>query len=158
MKFNIFNLTLTSIFLIALFFNIPAYHRWLWDSILVNNASISAQMHHMDEDERMQSRYGPSYFSYMHAAETFRKYPDQNAVLLLPPNSLLKQEKIPDFQCVEPAEFYYFTGYEAVWATSPNVEKATWAIYINNHRVMLGRIKGPAQRDSIIADYKKFNY
>jgi len=56
----------------------------------------------------------------------------------------------------EPAVFYYFTGINSVWASSPNVEKANWAIYAGKTGVRVMQIKSKGQLDSLILIYKKF--
>jgi hypothetical protein len=159
MNYNKLNLTLTAVLIIALFFNLPQYHHWLWDNILNPNTSIQLQAAHLGETERMNARYGFSYKIYKNIEAAFKAHPSQTKnIVLLPPNGLLRQEKVKEYQSKEPSEFYYYTGCEAVWATSPDAEKATWAVYVAGNNIFTGKLKGKPQLDSLLAEYRKYNY
>ena len=151
------NLTLTSILLISLLFTIPVYNHWIFDNVLSPNARIKDQMTMMDDQKRMEYRFGATYIEYENITAVFKKINAKDVVLLLPPNDYLVEEKIKDFHSVEPAEFYYFTGYKAVWADSPDAGLANWAVVIHDHKAVLNKIRDKASLDLLLTEYKKYN-
>jgi hypothetical protein len=156
MKFYKINLALSAVLLICLFFMIAAYNHWLWTNIFNPDTDITEQMQHLDVNDRMATRFGATYLYYKKLTATFGNLHKEKVIVLLPPNELLKQQKIKDFHSPEPCEFYYFTGYEAVWANSPHAENANCYVYPRDHKIFLGKVNSQAQLDTVINYYKKY--
>ena len=157
MNYAKLNLTFTAILLISLFFVIPLYNQWLWGNVFSPNAEIRDQATRLDTKERQLEKYGSSYKIYMEAADAIKRSNTNNIIVLLPPNNYLIAQKIKNFRSVEPAEFYYFTGYKAVWTNSPGVEQANWAIVVvHNNQIVLHRIASKDELEDLITIYKPY--
>ena len=155
MMYNKFNLFLTAILAILLFFTLPANNRWLRNKILDNNTGFFDQVGHLSVEERKESRFGKSYQVYAQAAEKLSKY--TNVVLMLPPNEYLKRLNIDDVEMTEPAIFFYFTGVNAVTCNSQDAGRANWALVPKEGKLVVRKIRTRPQLDSIIAIYKPFS-
>jgi len=112
------------------------------------------QMEKLDVDYRNHYRFGATYSFDKDIQRTLEG--KKNVILLLPNNAYMKSINVTTLDMQEPAVFYYFTGINAVWASSPNVEQANWAVFAGKTGVRVLEIKSQGQRDSIISLYKKF--
>jgi hypothetical protein len=156
MHFKI-NLTMVSILLIVLFFNLPFYNNWLNTNLLNPQMNIVEQSKHMGLEERKTLKYGYSYLIYKEIVKACEGANIANSLVLLPPDAYLKKERITDLVVVEPSIYYYFTGQKAVWYNSPNVQQANCAIAPGpNHKVMLRKINGKEDLNQILDIYRKY--
>ncbi len=152
-----FNLTLTAIFVVLLFFQVPFYNEWLYGKVINVNNSIFDQMQNLDTSYRKAYRFGGSYLAYQDMKTKLTKMGGGAVTLLLPPNDYLKAMGVNDISMCEPAEFYYFTGLNSVWANSPDVARANWAVVaMKGKGISLMKIKSKPQLDSLITQYKPF--
>jgi len=155
MNYNKLNLTLAAVLLIVLFFIVPANNHFLYDNILSPDTDIGGELSHMSVAERMADRFGGPYGDYMGIATFFDHNHIRDPLLLLPPNGYLMSQHAL-FKTIEPAEFYYFTGYRSVLVNSPDVRQADWTVYIHDRRPVLVRIKNAQQIDTLLDFYKKY--
>jgi len=151
-------LFVAALLVIVLFFTIPQYYRWLFSFILKPPISYATQFGHLDPEERRASRYGNSYHVYMEAVNLFQRLQVTDPVILLPPVGFLTKCGAVNVETVEPAQFYYFTGCKAVFASSPNVGLATWVMLPGKeiNSAMLRKINGMEDRDSLIKIFLQF--
>ena len=116
------------------------------------------QMQNLDTTYRKQYRFGGSYMLYKDIARVLGTHDSaKGVVLLLPTTDYLRANNITESDMPEPAVFYYFTGITSVWANSPDVQRANWALLASKKtgmRVM--DIKTKPQLDSLIFMYKKY--
>src|SRR6185437_16277281 len=98
--------------------------------------SISEQVSHLSVEERMQYRFGASYGVYQAIVKMVKSANDPNPIILIPTNSYVRAMKVGgDFNMVEPAVFYYFTGLKGVIATSPDVDRANWVLLVEGQQM-----------------------
>ena len=154
MLYNKFNLFLTAVLAILLFFVLPANNGWLYQKVLNSNVTFTDQVQHLSTLERNQSRFGKSYDFYLLTAKKLAPAP--NVLLMLPPNDYLKKVNVAEIEMPEPAIFYYFTGLSAVTTASDEVLRANWALVPMNGTIALRKIKNRQQLDSLIALYKQY--
>lgn len=143
---------------ICLFFTIPEYRIWLTGNILNPPVSYQEQFSHQDPEERRVLRYGNTYRMDMQTADFFRQNNLQDVLLLLPPTEYLKANGVVNFSVVEPAMFYYYTGYKSVGPYSADVEKANWVMVPKPPIVMLRRIYNRADLRQLLTQYKPYMY
>ena len=157
MFFKKFNLTLTSVLIIILFFTIQFYSDWLSGKVLNENNNMLKQMDHLDTTYRKAYRWGGSYIAFQDIKNKLEKNGGTNVTLLLPTTEYLRAQGVNDMDMVEPSVFYYFTGINSVWANSPEVAKANWAVVaIKGRGVSLKRIKEKPELDTLISQYIKY--
>jgi hypothetical protein len=160
MNFTKFNLLLTASLIVILYFMVPFYNEWLWGAnakVLNVNNSMLDQAQNLDTSYRKAYRFGGSYLAYQDMKAKLLKAGGGNVILLVPTTEYLKSLGINDLSMCEPSEFYYFTGLNSVWATSPEVERANWAVIAARGRgISLKRIKTKPELDSLITLYKPF--
>ena len=155
MNFYKFNLLLTSVLLIVIYFKIPFYEEWLLTKAASPNNNMFEQMQNLDIKYRYQYRFGSDYMVYKDMQRILSTHKD--VVLLLPTTEYLRSVNITNVNMSEPATFYYYTGLKSVWANSPDVEKANWAFVASKKTGMrVVDIKSKPQLDSLITSYKKF--
>ena len=159
MSFTKFNLLLTATLIVILYFMIPFYNDWLWGpnaKVLNVNNSMLDQAKNLDTSYRKAYRFGGSYIAFQDIKNKLNKL-GGNVTLLLPTTDYLKAQGITDLSMCEPSEFYYFTGINSVWANSPEVERANWAVVAARGRgISLKRIKAKPELDSLITQYKQY--
>jgi hypothetical protein len=81
----------------------------------------------------------------------------KNVTVLLPSTAYMRYVNINYVDIPEPAVFYYFTGIKSVWANSPNVRTANWALVASKKTgLRMADIKSNAQLDSLISLYKPY--
>lgn len=149
MHFKI-NLTLISILVIVLYFNIPFYNNWLNTNLLSPSFDIFALSKQTEVEQRKINRYGYSYAIYSEMGRIFKEAKMDSPVLLLPPDAFLKEQGVRDFATVEPAIYYYFTGMREHGPIA-RVEKANAIIIPDGHgKVMLKRISGKDELNMIL--------
>ena len=157
MFFKKFNLLLTGILIIILYFTIQFYNDWLTGKVLNENNNMLDQMERLDTTYRKSYRWGGSYLAYQDIKDKLKKSGEPNVLLLLPTTDYLRAQGIKDLDMVEPAVFYYFTGINSVWANSREVERANWAlITIKGKGVSLRKIGAKPELDTLISQYKKY--
>jgi hypothetical protein len=150
-------MTMISILVIVLFFNIPFYNNWLNTNLLNPGMNPMEQSKHLGLDERRVARFGYSYMVYTDMANAFKSAKIDSPIVLLPPDGYLKKERITDISIVEPSIFYYFTGYKSVWYNSPDVEKANCALVPGpNRKMMLKKITDKNELDQLLAIYRQY--
>ncbi len=156
MHFKI-NLTLISVLIIVLFFNIPFYNNWMNTNLLNPAFDILATSKQLGLEQRMVNRFGYSYVVYKEMAGYFKNSKIKDPLILLPPEALMKEQKVKNFTIVEPTTFYYFTGYKAVWYDSPGVEKANLAlVFDKDGKVMVRKIESKDDLNRFLATYRKY--
>ncbi len=159
MTFTKFNLLLTATLIVIMFFMIPFYNDWLWGpnaKVLNVNNSMLDQAKNLDTSYRKAYRFGGSYLAYQDMKAKLAKA-GGSVTLLLPTTEYLKAQGINDLSMCEPSEFYYFTGINSVWANSPEVARANWAVVAARGRgISLKRVKTKSDLDSLITLYKPF--
>ena len=159
MSFTKFNLLLTATLIVILYFMIPFYNDWLWGpnaKVLNVNNSMLDQAKNLDTSYRKAYRFGGSYIAFQDIKNKLNKL-GGNVTLLLPTTDYLKAQGITDLSMCEPSEFYYFTGINSVWANSPEVERANWAVVAARGRgISLKRIKAKPELYSLITQYKQY--
>jgi hypothetical protein len=156
MHFKI-NLTLISILIIVLYFNIPFYNNWMNTNLFNPAFDITSMGKQMSIEQRKVNRFGYSYIVYKEMSKIFKSTNIKNPVLLLPPDAFMKENKVKDFSIVEPAIFYYFTGYKGVWYNSPDVNEANCMVIPDGHgKVMIKKIESKEELTAIIAQFKKY--
>ncbi len=157
MNFTKFNLFLTAVLVIIMYFMVPFYNEWLFGKIINTNNSIIDQAQNLGVQFRRQYRFGGTYITLMDMKRFLEKHNAKGVKLLLPNNDYLRAINVPEFDMPEPAVFYYFTGINAVWANSPDVESANWVILITKKTdIRIMQVKSKPQLDSLITIYKKF--
>jgi len=149
-------LFIASLLIIGLFFAIPLYNNWLRRSVLFSSISVEEQLQHLDPEDRRAARYGNSYLVFMQAVSAFHRLGISNPVILLPPEGFLTSHGCFNVESVEPALFYYFTGYKAVLATSAHVSEARWALVPGKNGAMLRGIESKQDLDTLVKSYLQF--
>jgi hypothetical protein len=123
-------LAILSLVIIVLFFSVDLYKSWFKDRVYSPLETISEQLTYMEPHERMMARLHNSYFISYNIADYLRKNKkDSGALILLPPNDYIKENKV-DFPVPEPAVFYLYTGLKSVTANNKGVEKANFALIV----------------------------
>jgi hypothetical protein len=111
----------------------------------------------LSTEHRKTARYGYSYLAYQELVKVFKTGKYKNPVVLLPPEKYFKDNKVKDIVIVEPAIFYYFTGYQAVWYNSADVKKANFVLMPDGQgRVMLQQIGSENALNKLIDSFKKY--
>ncbi len=155
MNFYKFNLLLTSVLLIVIYFKVPFYEDWLKNKAASPNNNMFEQMQNMDINYRKQYRFGSSYMVYKDMERMLSKHKD--VVVLLPTTDYMRSVNITYVDMPEPAIFYYFTGIRSVIANSPDVQLANWTLLASKKGGMrVLDIKSKPQLDSLISLYKPF--
>ena len=152
-------LTAVAAFGILLFFNTEYYTKWKEVFLLNPNTKIEDQFDHTSVEERKEYRFGNTYSlcQYMKKTLDTTKYKKGGAIVLLPPNDFLKAKGVDAFHMPEPAEFYYHIGIKTVWTTSPDVNKANWAIVLNGkNSLAFVPISTPEQLNALLETYKNY--
>lgn len=149
-------LTVASLVIIVLFFSMELYKNWFRDRVYGPIESISEQLTYMEPHERMMARLHNSYLISYNIGEYLRKNrKDSNALLLLPPNEYLKENKI-DFPVPEPAVFYLYTGLKSVASNNKGAEQTNFAIIVqpgaNLHIMELN----DQNRPQVLALFRKY--
>ncbi len=157
MLFKKINLLLTGILIIILFFNIQFYNDWMTGKVLNVNNNMLDQMQNLDTNFRKSYRWGGSYLAFQDIKNKLVKAGGPNVTLLLPTTEYLRAQGVNDMDMVEPAVFYYFTGINAVWANSPDVARANWAlITLKGRGASLKKIQQKSDLDTLVTEYKKY--
>jgi hypothetical protein len=114
---------------------------------------------HMEIEERKQYKYGSAYLLSTQVAAFVDRYKTLNrsapAVVLLPPNSYLKEKQM-NVAVPEPVVFYYYTGLHAVWTDSPNVDSANWVLMVNGSKMQITHIEDKNQLHLLLSRYKNY--
>lgn len=151
------NLLLLSVLLIVIVYSVPFYNNWFYEKIINDNNSITEQIPRLSVEERMQYRFGASYGVYQAITKMVKSANDTNAIILIPTNSYVRAMKVGgDFNMVEPAVFYYFTGIKGVVATSPDVDRANWVLLVEGQQMAIRTIKNKEDFNQLLATYKKY--
>lgn len=144
---------------IMLFFNTDYYTLWK-DKYLMNpNTSIEDQMNKTSVEERKEYRFGNLYTlcQYMRKVLDTTSFKTPEPIVLLPPNAYLDAQGITVFHMPEPAEFYYHIGIKTVWTTSPDVQKANWALVPSSKSsVAMLPIKDKETLNKLLETYKNY--
>ena len=159
MLFKRIILTAVSVLGILLFFKSDYYSRWLDVFILPENTKIEDQFQKTGVEERKEYRFGNLYSlcQYMKKTLDTTAFRNGGAIVLLPPNDYLKAKGVEVFHMPEPAEFYYHIGIKTVWTTSPDVDKANWAIVISGkNSIAFIPIRSAEERKALLETYKNY--
>ncbi|MBS1590210.1 MAG: hypothetical protein JST52_11410 [Bacteroidetes bacterium] len=144
--------------LILMFFRTDFYAAWYQQKITESRDRYDDEAEHTDVEYRRQYRYANQYAVAKEIVKKVKEAHDTNAIVLLPPNSYVQENSpqvIQYMRMPEPVVFYYYTGLKAVWTNSPEVNKANWALIINNNNVQIVQIT-PQQRTELLEMYKKY--
>lgn len=155
MHFKI-NLTLISILVIVLFFNIPFYHNWLNTNLLNPSISYFNVQDQLGVEQRRDSRYGYSYMAYKELLKMCPRLQIDTPILLLPPEKFLREKGIVGLNVTEPMVYYYLTGQKAVWYDSPGVDKANCVLLPDNGKIVLKKINTPQELAELLTTFKKY--
>lgn len=153
-----FILLIVSAFGILIFFKTETYTRWIDTFILNPNTPISEQFEKTGVEERREYRYQNVYRLCQYIKKTLdtSRFKDEPKILL-PPNKYLEAVGQKALHMPEPAEFYYHTGLITLWTTSPEVQKANWAIYADDKgNISFMHIDSPQQLQMLLATYKNY--
>ena len=151
------NLLLVSVLLIVVIYSMPVYNTWFYEKIFNDNNNIADQMNNLSVEGRMLYRFGASYNVYKAVVNNVKASHDPNPVILIPTNTYVRAMKVGgDFNMVEPAVFYYFTGFKGVMATSPDVDKANWVLLVEGQQMAIRTIRDRADFEALLQVYKKY--
>ena len=154
-----FLLTIISALLVILVLNLGYYKDWFqakplqyWTDFLKEKDDT------LSTEGIMASRYGISYTMSMKIKRVLEEKHVVHPIILFEPNSYYRDSLhiYPKIRVPEPAVFYYYTGLEAVWTNSPNVNKANLFLRISKKGVNLDEIHTPEQLHRILDFYKKY--
>jgi hypothetical protein len=133
-------LVVASIFLIAGFFFIPPYNKWLTTRLVPYWKDFVKQRNKLDIEHRKQERFGYFYSCCKQMTAPFAKMHDKEKILLLmPPTAYFKKAGI-NYETCEPGIFYYLTDIRTVPATSSNALKANWYIRVKDKRIIVDTV------------------
>ena|ERR1700761_8472036 len=106
----------------------------------------------------LKTRYGVTYTIALRIKELMEKKKVAHPVILFEPNSYYKDSLhiYPNIHSPEPAVFYYYTGLEAVWTNSPDVNKANFLVRMTKNGLQLDEIHTPEQLQRVLNFYKKY--
>lgn len=143
---------------IMVFFKTDYYALWL--ERYITNPDYNEQMKHASVEERRQWRYGNTYIICQYIKKTLdtTSYkPGGEPIVLLPPNDYLAAHNITAYKLAEPAEIYYHIGVVTLWTTSPDVNKANWALIAkNNADIAMVPIRSKEQLQQLLDMYKNY--
>lgn len=152
-----FLLTVISFLLILLVLNAGYYREWFHDKPLLYWSDFQKEKDDTaDAVGIMRDRYGIIYTISMKVKQVVAQKKVAHPVILLEPNSYYRDSLRLPLRAPEPAVFYYYTGLEAVWTNSPNVNQANFLLRISKKGANLDAIRSPQQLQQILATYKKF--
>lgn len=152
-------LTAVAAFGIMAFFKADYYQAWLDRYIMPEHTKVSDQMERTSAEERKEYRFGNMYSlcKYMKNMLDTTSFKTKEPVVLLPPNAYLaaKCQQMPHL--AEPAEFYYHCGIKTLWTTSPDVQKANWALVVtSNGGIAFTPIRNQQQLNDLLTLYKDY--
>ena len=157
MTMKSFLLTVISFFLILLVLNAGYYRDWFHSKPLQYWSDFQKEKDDTaDAVGIMRDRYGIIYTISMKVKQVVAQKKVAHPVILLEPNSYYRDSLHMPLHVPEPAVFYYYTGLEAVWTNSPNVNQANFLLRISRKGANLDAIRSPQQLQQILATYKKF--
>lgn len=154
-----FILTILAFLLILVTINVGYYPTWLkakpvqyWNDFLKEKDDT------LDAVGIMKVRYGVAYTIAVSVKDVVERKHIANPVILLEPNGYYRDSLhlFPKIRAPEPAVFYYYTGLEAVWINSPDVDKANYVVRVSKKGVTLDAIKTREQLQQVLAFYRKF--
>ncbi len=149
-------LFIIALIITGLFFITPHYNQWLLTNILEPPISYSTQFNNLEPEQRRALRYGVSYEVFKRLTDAFGHANIAHPVILLPPPGYLKQMGIVNVDMGIPPGFYYFTGYEGVFASSPNAGQAAWAILPNKEGVAIKRLNSKEDLNYLLRHYNQY--
>lgn len=146
-------LFLLSLIIISGIFLLPANREWA-SLVFSYWKGFQHQRNKLDAETRMISRFG-SHYTYSKAiADTLKQRGQENALVLMPPNSYFKKMGINYTVPVSPV-FYYFTGIKTVWANNKNAIDANWYVRVSNGKIIVDPVTDrQALQDTIVAFQK----
>lgn len=159
MSYKKFILLVVSVAWLIIFFNTKYYSAWIDKYILNPGTLLSDQMDRTSVEERKEYRFGNLYklCQYMQKTLDTTTFKNGEPIVLLPPNEYLAAKGIDAFRMPEPAEFYYHIGVKTVWTTSPDVQKANWAIVASSKESLaFVPIRTAEQRRQLLDLYKNY--
>ena len=146
-------------FVILLFFKTDFYSAWYQQKITESRERYDNEAENTDVEFRKQYRYANQYAIAKEIVRLVQQAKDTNAIVLLPPNAYVKENspQVAQYMRIpEPVVFYYYTGLKSVWTNSPEVNKANWALLIQNNNVQIIKIENKEQRDMLLNMYKNY--
>ncbi len=155
MRYQRKHFVVTAVLVIVLFFSLPRNYAWLSVNILTPPVSYADQLKQLDPVDRRILRYGYSYGFYMSLAGFFARVSKDSTLVLFPPNDYFRSRNI-NFSVPEPAEFYYHTGYRAVWANSPDAWRANCVVVPYQNWVTLKGIRSEEETHQLLELYKPY--
>lgn len=134
---------------------IPFYRNWV-NFCFGDIPNWEYQLTHNSLEERKVWRYGYSYAFFKDISIAMQQNKISDAVVLLPPNELVRKIAKQEFEVVEPLVLYYLTGIRSVTVNSENVNSATCALVpvAGPQPVQLLRVN-PRQLSYLIDTFKK---
>lgn len=144
---------------IMAFFGSDYYQGWLDRYIMPEHTKVADQMERMSVEERKEYRFNTLYTlcKYMKNMLDTTSFKAGEPIVLLPPNAYLaaKCQQMPHL--AEPAEIYYHCGIKSVWTTSPDAQKANWAIVVTQDGgIAFTPLRTKEQRDQLLNLYKDY--
>ena len=131
---------------------------WLGRFIFPEDNPMTDQFDRTDIEERRARRFGNTYMLCQYMTKTLdtSKLKTNEPIILLPPNAYLKSVGSA-FNLPEPAEIYYHCGLKTVWTTSPDVEKANWAVVaMGKGNIAFVPLTSKDQLQELLNTYKNF--
>lgn len=145
-----------SILLIAGFFVLPRNYEWI-QRVMGYGNSIRSQSLQLNEERRIQRRFGNEYTISKKIADSLAVKTDiKNVLILIPPSGYFKEKGI-DYPVPEPAVFYYFTGIKTTWCNSPLAKKANWLVSISGKDISVHPVNNSNDLSDSLKVYRKYN-
>lgn len=149
-------LTIASVLIIFLFFSPEVYEQFIKTRIFKPVSDISKQLVYMERRERMSIRHGSCYIISDNIAKVIRKKREEKtAIVLLPPRGYIQELDI-NYPVPEPVVFYYFTGLQARWVTSTDVQECNYAVVASDGKLELITVD-KERLQTLLALYGKYN-
>jgi hypothetical protein len=137
-----------------MFFNIPGNKVWLNERILNFTDNIYDELDMMSLEDRRIYRLGGTYIGSVAIKKSVATIDVKAPLILLPPTDYLKSHGI-DAAMPEPIVFYYYTGLQAVQATSSNVLESNIALIASRNKMLdVVKMKNELAVKDVLKEYK----
>jgi len=149
--------SLASVICLMIYFNIKESSVWM-GKIEGYYAQRALQIERNPSiEQQLQERHGFSYQICKAVKNVITSNNLGSPILLLEPNSYIKQHKTLQQGLPEPIVFYYFSdGVQTAWMNSPFAKKATHLLKSDKNQVYLVPIKDSVHLNQILELYKPY--
>jgi len=149
-------LLLVVVFLIGLFFILPAHAKWGKEKLVGYWNDFVVQRKELSPEQRMIKRFGTEYTYSKEIADFFEKRGNKNNVLVLIPTQAYFKKYGMLYEVPEPVTFYYFTALKTVWPKNKNAGKANWYVTVKDKKLQIDSVTGNRALEDTITVYKNF--